>query len=180
MAEEEIEYPARGYNTQDVRAQSGPPRKRGGRKWLWITLLAVVLVPILLLTLWAAITLNYAYSRGERVGYVQKFSAKGWVCKTWEGELAMTTVPGTAPQLFEFSVRDDQVAARIEEIMRTREGRVSLTYEQHKGVPSSCFGETDYYVVDARPVGTSGVPSATPTNPAPATPTPPAAPLPPP
>jgi len=35
------------------------------------------------------ITLQVVYSDGERVGYIQKISRKGWVCKTWEGELAM-------------------------------------------------------------------------------------------
>lgn len=173
MADEEIEVPRRALNTEDVRTMKEPPRK--SRKWLWIALLSVVGAPAVLFALWATITLSYSYSSGERVGYVQKFSKKGWICKTWEGELAMTTVPGTAPQLFEFSVRDDSIADVIEDIMRTREGRVSLTYEQHKGVPTACFGETEYYVVEARPVG----PSLTPGTPAPAeSPTAPAAPLP--
>lgn len=178
MADEELDVPARGYNTEDVRVMAEPPRRRG-RRGLWITLLSVVLVPVALFALWVTIALHLSYSTGERVGYVQKFSKKGWVCKTWEGELAMTTVPGTAPQLFEFSVRDDSIARAIEEIMRTREGRVSLTYQQHKGVPTSCFGETDYYVVEARPVGPNLTP-ATPATPAtPPLPTAPAAPLPP-
>jgi hypothetical protein len=178
MADEELDVPSRAYNTEDVRVMAEPPRRRR-RRWLWITLLSVVLVPVALLALWVTIALNYSYSKGDRTGYVQKFSHKGWICKTWEGELAMTTVPGTAPQLFEFSVRDDSVARAIEEIMRTRDGRVSLSYQQHKGVPTSCFGETDYYVVEARPVGpnlTPTTPSGTPTTPA--TPTAPAPPLP--
>ena len=173
MADEELDVPQRGYNTEDVRVMAEPPR-RHGRRWLWITLLSVVLVPLALFALWVVIALHISYSQGERVGYVQKFSKKGWVCKSWEGELAMTTVPGTAPQLFEFSVRDDSVAHAIEDIMRTREGRVSLTYQQHKGVPTSCFGETQYYVVEARPVGPTLTPGATP----PAVPTAPAPPLP--
>ena len=173
MADEELDVPQRGYNTEDVRVMAEPPR-RHGRRWLWITLLSVVLVPLALFALWVVIALHISYSQGERVGYVQKFSKKGWVCKSWEGELAMTTVPGTAPQLFEFSVRDDSVAHAIEAIMRTREGRVSLTYQQHKGVPTSCFGETQYYVVEARPVGPVLTPGATP----PAVPTSPAPPLP--
>lgn len=173
MADEELEVPQRALNTEDVRTQKEPPRRRS-RKWLWITLLAVVGAPAAIFALWATIALGYSYSSGDRVGYVQKFSRKGWICKTWEGELAMTTVPGTAPTLFTFSVRDDRVAAAIQDIMRTRDGRVSVRYEEHKGVPTSCFGETDYYVVEARPVG----PALTPTDPAPATPTAPAAPLP--
>jgi len=176
MADEEIEYPARGYNTQDVRVQREPDPPRRRRHWLWIALLSVVLVPVALFALWSFAALHISYSRGERVGYVQKFSRKGWLCKTWEGELAMTTVPGTAPQLFEFSVRNDSVAAMIENLVRTNEGRVSLTYEQHRGVPTACFGETQYFAVEARPVGAG---SSAPTTPAaPAAPTSPATPAP--
>jgi hypothetical protein len=80
------------------------------------------------------------------VGYVWK---KGWVCKTWEGELAMVSMPGSAPEIFAFSVRDDAVA---EKINRTIGKRVALIYDQHKGVPSKCFGETEYFVTDIRPV----------------------------
>ena len=93
---------------------------------------------------------HYAYSSGERTGYVQKISKKGWLCKTWEGELAMTTVPGTAPQIFQFSVRDDAMARKI---MEAAGQRVALVYEQHKGVPSPCFGETEYFITGVRPIG---------------------------
>ena len=113
----------------------------------------VVLLLLLSASLIAGYTwlaLHYAYSSGERTGYIQKISKKGWICKTWEGELAMTTVPGTAPQIFQFSVRDDAMARKI---MEAAGQRVALFYEQHKGVPSSCFGETEYFITGARPIG---------------------------
>jgi hypothetical protein len=94
-------------------------------------------------------TLNYSYAKGERAGYVQKISQKGWLCKTWEGEIAMANLPGTMPQIFQFSVRNDAVA---QEITRTMGQRVALTYEQHKGIPTSCFGETEYFVTQVTPV----------------------------
>ncbi|HVX96306.1 MAG TPA: hypothetical protein VHK47_15440 [Polyangia bacterium] len=97
--------------------------------------------------LWIFATLKFAYSTGDRVGYVQKFSRKGWVCRTWEGELAMTPVPGSAPQMFEFTVPDPAVAKRLSEA----EGKqVALHYEEKKGIPSSCFGDTHYFVTDIR------------------------------
>jgi hypothetical protein len=97
--------------------------------------------------LWIFVTLKFAYSTGDRVGYVQKFSRKGWVCRTWEGELAMTPVPGSAPQIFEFTVPDPAVAKRLGEA----EGKqVALHYEEKKGIPSSCFGDTHYFVTDVR------------------------------
>ena len=125
-----------------------PPRR--GRRWLWRILAVLILGPVIVIGSWVAITLNYTFSSGERAGYVQKFSKKGWVCKTWEGELAMVNMPGAMPEIFRFSVRDDGVAKEIEQDMGRR---VSLTYEQHRGVPTSCFGETEYFVTNVRSVG---------------------------
>ena len=89
------------------------------------------------------IAFNWSYSDGNRAGYIQKFSTKGWVCKTYEGELAMTTVPGVAPVLWGFSVWDDRVAADLSTAMGKR---VILHYKEYRYLPSSCFGETDYFV----------------------------------
>jgi hypothetical protein len=124
-----------------------PPRR--SRLWLFLLLLVIVL-PVCLFAAWVWITLHFSYSTGQRAGYVQKISKKGWLCKTWEGELAMSTVPGTAPQIFTFSVRDDSVAEKIENAAGQR---VALSYEQHKGVPGSCFGETEYFITSVRPIG---------------------------
>ena len=110
----------------------------------------LLLLPAALIAGYTWVALHYAYSSGERAGYVQKISKKGWLCKTWEGELAMTTVPGTAPQIFQFSVRDDAMARKI---MEAAGQRVALVYEQHKGVPSSCFGETEYFITGVRLIG---------------------------
>ncbi|HEY7376469.1 MAG TPA: hypothetical protein VIF57_30195 [Polyangia bacterium] len=100
--------------------------------------------------LWTLATLTFSYSSGERIGYVQKFSRRGWICRTWEGELAMTPVPGAVPQIFPFTVRSDAVARRIQEA----EGKhVSLRYEEKRGVPTSCFGETPYFISDVRVLG---------------------------
>ena len=129
---------------QDIGGTSSPrPRRR--RRWPWI-LLGVLLVPVLGLAAWTAIALSYTYSTGDRSGYIQKLSHKGWICKTWEGELAMVNVPGAAQERFPFTVRSDSLAAVLTKMMGSR---VSITYEQHKGLPSSCFGETEYFVVAA-------------------------------
>lgn len=88
------------------------------------------------------IVFNWSYSKGERAGYVQKFSQKGWLCKTWEGELTLVAVPGSMPEKFFFSVRDDNLAKKINASLGKR---VSISYEQHKGIPTSCFGETEYF-----------------------------------
>ncbi len=111
--------------------------------------LAFVVLVVLAAAAWVWLALSWSYSEGERAGYVQKFSRKGWLCKTWEGEIAMVTMPGAIPDRFEFSVRDDGVAGRINALAGRR---VVLSYEQHKFVPSSCFGETEYFVVDARAI----------------------------
>lgn len=106
-------------------------------------LVGLVVVPCLLFTLYAGLTLKVAYSSGQRAGILQKFSHKGWVCKSWEGELAMTTVPGVAPTLWLFTVRDAAVARTMEAALGKH---VVLHYTEHRGVPTSCFGDTRYYV----------------------------------
>lgn len=124
------------------------PKRRPRRKWPLVASLVAV-VPFALLALWTAISLSWSYSEGTRTGYIQKFSKKGWLCKTWEGELAIGNIPGSVPQLFTFTVRSDSVAT---EITRQMGSRVSLTYEEHRGIPTSCFGDTDYFVTGATTV----------------------------
>jgi hypothetical protein len=89
------------------------------------------------------VVLNWNYSTGERAGWVQKFSKKGWLCKTWEGEMAMVSMPGATPEKFYFTVWDDGVASELNKVMGKR---VSLHYEEKVGLPTSCFGETRHYV----------------------------------
>ncbi len=91
---------------------------------------------------WAVLSWNY--SAGERAGWVQKFSSKGWLCKTWEGEMALVSMPGTMQEKFHFTVWDDEVARQINQLMGKR---VSLRYEEKVGLPTSCFGETRHFVV---------------------------------
>jgi len=112
-------------------------------KKFWI----FVAIVIALIALWTVFTLTWSYSAGERAGYVQKFSTKGWICKTWEGEMAMVTMPGTVAEKFYFTVRDDAVAAHIN---ATVGSRVVLTYEEHKWIPFSCFGDTGHFVTGVK------------------------------
>ena len=134
---------------QDALSDVVTPRRKR-RRWPWIIAGALVGLPALMIAAWTMIALSYTYSRGERAGYVQKLSKKGWICKTWEGELAMVNVPGAMQERFPFTVRSDSLAAAMNRMMGSQ---VSLTYEEHRGVPGSCFGETNYYVTAARPVG---------------------------
>jgi hypothetical protein len=136
-------------------AEGGSPTSATGRKgrsaWarlkraLW--LLAVGVVILSAAYLW--LMLRFSYSDGERAGYVQKFSRKGWVCKTWEGELAMATLPGAMPEVFPFTVWDDGVAGQINARMGQR---VVLHYREKVGLPTSCFGDTRHIVDQARSV----------------------------
>ena len=125
-------------------AAAAPPKKK--RRWKLI-LAMVLLVPIVALALYTWAALSYSYSKGERAGYLQKFSQKGWICKTWEGEIAMANLPGTMPQIFPFTVRNDSIAGILNGLSGQR---VNVTYEQHKGVPTTCFGDTEYYAIGAQ------------------------------
>ncbi len=108
------------------------------------SILLLVLSAIALFALYIFIALNWSYSTGERAGFLQKVSNKGWICKTWEGELSLVAIPGAAPEKFLFTVRDEAVAQQLNEVAGKR---VTLKYEQHRGLPTSCFGDTDYFVV---------------------------------
>jgi hypothetical protein len=117
------------------------------------------------------LVLSWNYSTGERAGWVQKFSKKGWFCKTWEGEMAMVSMPGAVPEKFYFTVWDDAVADNLNKVMGKR---VALHYEEKVGLPTSCFGETRHYVtrvteVEEIPLG-PGIVVPTPSIPPPAGP----------
>lgn len=107
----------------------------------------ILLIAAISAYLWIA--LHWSYSEGERAGFMQKLSHKGWLCKTWEGELSLVALPGAAPEKFYFSVRDEAIAQQINAAVGAR---VALTYEQHKGLPTSCFGETDYFITAVKVV----------------------------
>lgn len=115
--------------------------------WPWVA--GLVIVPLALFAVYTWVVLNWSYSSGDRAGYVQKFSKKGWLCKTWEGELAMVNMPGTLSEKFYFTVPDAAVADKINKSLGKR---VSLSYDQHVGVPSTCFAETEYFVKNVRVV----------------------------
>ena len=126
-----------------------------GFVWIWIKddrmnrfikwLLSLVLIGVVGISAYTLIMLTWSYGNGERAGYVQKFSNRGYLCKTWEGELAMVSMPGTMSEKFLFTVREESVAQKINANLGKK---VALKYEQHIGLPTSCFGDTEYFVSD--------------------------------
>ena len=118
-------------------------------KWLVI----LVLVPLLPAAVYTWGALTWSFSTGERAGYVQKLSKKGWLCKTWEGEMALVSMPGTVAEKFPFTVRSDAIARQINDSIGAK---VALTYEQHVGIPTTCFGETGYFVTAVKTVNDPG------------------------
>ena len=154
---------------------SPPPVRRGPSRWK--LLFWLLLVPVALASAYFFFVLKWNYSTGERAGWVQKFSHKGWLCKTWEGELALVTMPGASPEKFYFTVWDGATADAINKVMGKR---VSVYYEEKVGLPSTCFGDTRYFVkrvavVDEIPMLAPGIAGPTapaqpvaPVNPAPA------------
>jgi hypothetical protein len=108
-------------------------------KWI----LSLLFIGLTSLAAYTWIMFSWSYGSGERAGYVQKFSNRGYICKTWEGELAMVSMPGTMSEKFFFTVRDDAVAQKINDNLGKK---VALKYDQHIGLPTSCFGDTEYFV----------------------------------
>lgn len=140
--------------TDPTPAPDAPPAEHHMPRWKKILAFSgagVIITPILVLVLWTWLALHWSYSEGERAGILQKFSTKGWICKSWEGELQISTIPGSAPILWEFSVRDPAVANRLSEAV-AHDGRVVLEYEEHRGIPTTCFGDTRYFVTGVRVV----------------------------
>ena len=125
-------------------------------------LLSMIVALAVIFALYTWFTMTWSYSEGTRAGYLQKFSKKGWLCKTWEGELLLSSMPGAIPERFSFTVRDDSLVPKLESTMGQR---VEINYEQHRGVPTSCFGETGYFVTGVNtgpknPVSPSQAPAA--------------------
>jgi hypothetical protein len=126
-----------------AEAGSVPPKRRRWKRWVVL----VLATPILLLILYTLFAYNWSYSAGDRSGILRKFSRKGWLCKTWEGELAMTTVPGVMPEPWAFTVRDDGMANDVNAMIGKQ---VVLHYKEHRGLWSDCFGDTQYFVDSVR------------------------------
>lgn len=131
------------------------PKKRR-RRWPY-----VLLIIALGFAAYTYLSLSWSYSEGERVGILQKLSRKGWVCKTYEGELALYVISGVTPQIWNYTVRDPAVALRMNDALGQR---VRLHYTEHRGIPSSCFGDTGYFVDSVQPVD---APVAMPASPGP-------------
>ncbi len=117
---------------------------RIGRMLVWLILIVVVLA-----VLWTWFSLSWSYGDGERAGVLQKFSRKGWICKTYEGELALYVVGGVSPEIWYYSVRDESLAPSINQVIGQR---VRLHYTEHPFVPTSCFAETRYFVDKVEPI----------------------------
>ena len=132
-----------------------PPRRRGVRTWFWGTLAVAVVLGALYTTL----MLWYSYSEGDRAGVLQKFSHRGWICKTYEGELAQYVVGGVAPQIWHFSARDPAIVTQLREAVGRQ---VRIHYEEHRGLPTDCFGDTAYF---AKSLEVMGPPPAAATGP---------------
>jgi hypothetical protein len=121
-----------------------------------VIMLSVLVALAVFMALYVWITLSWSYSEGERAGYLQKLSRKGWLCKTWEGEILLSSMPGAIPERFAFTVRNPAVVQQLQSKMGQR---VQISYEQHKGVPTTCFGETEYFVDKVSAAGPQGNPA---------------------
>ncbi|MEP6766488.1 MAG: hypothetical protein ABJB66_19395 [Gemmatimonadaceae bacterium] len=145
---DEPEFPPGNEHAEaaDSAAASSPspPRQSFKRRhWGKLLVIAIVAVPTVGLAAWTFGTLSWTYSSAKRAGYVQKISHKGWLCKTWEGTLYTDIAKGFRSDSFMFSIRSDSIAHQLEALTGKK---VSIQYDQHKGVPTHCFGETEYFV----------------------------------
>ena len=131
-------------------------RRRGMGRIGLILILIVVLIPVL----WTWFSLSWAYSEGERAGVLLKFSKKGWLCKTYEGELALYVVGGVAPQIWHVSTRDADLAKALSQAVGEE---IRLNYSEHRFVPSTCFADTPYFAQSFQRIDRLDIPTP-PTN----------------
>jgi len=155
-------------------AATPTPPARPPRRSFKSYLLGSLVGALVLIALYTWLMLSWAYSEGERAGVLQKFSKRGWICKTYEGELALYVVGGVAPEIWHFSARDGQV---LDQLHAAVGQQVRLHYAEHRGLPTDCFGETDYFVervevVGAPPYAVNPAAQSPVEQPPPATPTP--------
>ncbi len=166
-----------GATVETGGPMTGAPKPKKKGNWKITAVLFLVVLPLAAFALWVTVALNFSFSSGDRAGYVQKISKKGWLCKTFEGEITLANGPNVVAEKFIFTVRDDSVAAQISNAAGRQ---VKLSYDQHRGLPTSCFGETEYFVKKVEMIG--ALPPAGVTVPTPApipAPVVPGAPLPP-
>ncbi len=126
---------------------------KSARKWLIRIVIALVLLVVVGGSLYTYSTLHFAYATAEQVGFVQKMTKRGWLCHTNEGELAMVNLPGQPATMFDFTVPSDAVSKQIDSFAGDK---IVLTYEEHRGVPSSCFGDTGFFVTAVRKADQGG------------------------
>lgn len=130
-------------------------------RWILKKSLLMLLLAGALAALYTWATLNYVYSTGDRAGYLQKFSQRGWIFKTWEGELAMVNLPGAMPEIFHFSVRKPEAIDQIRPLLGQR---ITIEYNQHVGIPVNWWGETSYFATKASLIEPAAVPPASPSE----------------
>ena len=118
--------------------ETRPRRRKLVGRIFWVSIVVIIAA----IGLWTAFSLSWSYSEGNRAGVLQKFSKKGWICKTYEGELALYIVGGVAPQIWHFSTRDEELAKQLYSAVGKN---IQLNYTEHRGIPTNCFAETPYF-----------------------------------
>lgn len=97
---------------------------------------------------------SFTYSQGSRTGLLMKFSDKGYIFKTWEGELNLGGVTQEGGSLlnniWQFSVLDNEQET-IDALNKYEGKRIRLSYkEKMRHFPWQ--GETNYFVYKAEAV----------------------------
>jgi len=107
---------------------------------IWSAAVVVIVIAVVIIGL-------LAFSTGQRVGKVVKFSKKGFVFKSYEGTLQLGD---QGSNLWNFTVSDDSVVAQINDAV-TSQQQVLVTYKEHYWnlIPR----DTDYEVTKIEPVG---------------------------
>ena len=111
--------------------------------------MVIFLIALALLALFIWWNYYFTYSEGNRYGLLQKFSHRGNMFKTYEGELILSSVRGNqnvtiASEKFFFSVTDENIAKKLDELQGQN---ITVHYLEKKSV---AFWRGDSrYIVDS-------------------------------
>jgi len=110
-----------------------------------------LLIVIVLIVVFGYFKFGFTYSKGDRAGLLQKFSEKGIVFKTYEGEMILSSIQSNAnvaiaSEKFLFSVEDADIARQMEQI----QGKYVVVHYREKNGALPWIGESNYIVDSVR------------------------------
>jgi len=130
-----------------IETSPKPPVKTGFVNMAKKILRWVIAVIVLIVISIIYVKYFYTYSEGYRAGLLQKFSHKGAIFKTYEGEIILSSVSSSrdvalASEKFLFSVTNKSLVRQFD----TLQGQPVIVHYRQKNAPVFWRGDSPYLV----------------------------------